>query len=597
MKDANLFIPITVIGYILPDSDGNGGVVLTPDWKIEKIQAAYNKGISGKCTRSYLEQTPKVFNNYNFSIKINKKSKEVFVKLDSTTSLWTKCIFENNSESVNYLYFKELFDLVLNNEGTVNGDEVEYVNEFSFGFSTEYPGIPFPISQRDTRYGEYIRRGSKQMMFTTASLYGTKKTKSWKVGHRYMDSLGNSYTIIGEIGMNDTVKDLLIKCLTAENDTKKSIGSDRDFVTAVVEILNNNLTTTPPSTSFSKVFLYIKDIDTDYSTINERGVDVYDSMKDYTIQILPSEKTCTAYDLGEVFSKEIREKNPISLTKIAENTLKCFKFGDYSTGSFPIIPLMSGSYSLIVENLIYVSSLIDPVTGLEVPEIKDMLKKVIEERLKECILLNLDDIDPKVGYTNPISTIDVVKKTSIFMSRLLKHGSFFEDAVNYISSFLNFKDLFEKVKEEIAVPQDYVFSSWDNYVRYVNYTTLPYLLFDAIFVKVEVDNEVIDKPFELPEKEKLRLGVGLSDVIEKITNRALLFNGVGVHTYSTKYSIEGGEKIEERVNILITFDDIKNYFGGEELNDVLKNDILSKKFYKLSLNILYTNKKVKEDEK
>ena len=42
----------------------------------------------------------------------NKKSKEVFVKLDPTTSLWTKCIFENNSESVNYLYFKELFDLL-----------------------------------------------------------------------------------------------------------------------------------------------------------------------------------------------------------------------------------------------------------------------------------------------------------------------------------------------------------------------------------------------------------------------------------------------------------------------------------------------------
>lgn len=131
----------------------------------------------------------------------------------------------------------------------------------------------------------------------------------------------------------------------------------------------------------------------------------------------------------------------------------------------------------------------------------------------------------------------------------------------------------------------------------MNYTTLPYLLFDAIFVKVEVDNEVIDKPFELPEKERLKLGIGLSDVVEKITNRALLFNGVGVHTYSTKYSIEGGEKNEERVNILITFDDIKNYFGEEELNDVLKNDILSKKFYKLSLNILYTNKIEKEDEK
>jgi hypothetical protein len=592
MKNLNndLFIPTTIVGYLLPDVSGNGTVVLTPDWRIDKVQEEYNKGITNKETKKCLAEAPKVFNNYNFPIKVDKVSKQVYVKLDPTMD-WVKCIFDKSDDSVASCFNEKLLDLVLNTE-PIPGDEVVYKDEFSFAFSPNYPGVPFPVSQRSVNYGDYVRKGSKQMMFTTASLYGTKKTKNWKVGHKYVDNLGNSYSIVGEFEMDCVVKDLLIKCLESEKATKKYQSNERDFITTVVEILNGSSVAPITATSSSRVFLYVKDIEMDFSTINERGVDVYDTMEGPTIQILQVEKIGTAYDLGEVFSDEVRAKTPIDIRKIAENTRKCFKFGEFSDPeSFPVIPLMSGSYNSIVENLIYVSALIDPVLGTEIPETKDMLKEVLEERLRECLLLNVDDIDPRVSFTSSISTMDMMKKASIFISRILKYSGFFEDAMKYISSFLSFKDLFEKVKNEIKIPQDYIFGSWENYSRYVNYSTLPYLFFDAMQVRVEVDDKIIHKQFELPEKDKVKLGIGLSNVIEGIVSRALIFNGVGVQTYSVQYHYNGKDKIEDRISMVITFNDIKKYCGEDGIEDAVKCDILSNKFYKLSLNILVCEKK------
>jgi hypothetical protein len=516
----------------------------------------------------------------NFRVKICEGNVILVSSPELADGEWFRYSIPLKDEKVSKFFYENLLELTIKNQK----DSDSAFSGVNIAFSTRYPGVPFFTTKNCTYYKDQFRNGGKQMILAAASSYGIKRTKSWKIGHRYLDSLGNNFTIIGKYFISSNVYDLLTDSLAEEKSAKRK-QSDRSFVKAVVDILNSDYNASQgqgyPLTSKSEVYLYIKDNCTDFSSLNERGLDVYDDLRDFTIQIIPTSSVYPAFEIEEVYKEDVRNANPLDIKKIAENTLKMFKFGEYSENDSDrlrnYLNIAQDLGNRVPENLIYLSAMTtDGITANT--EVVKLLETVVKERLKECLLFDSECINPKVSYDKSIDTLSIIKRSAIFISRIIKHNSLFEKALNYISSIINLTDLLEKTGEEVKEPAKYLFDNWENYKRYINFSSLPYVSTPTpMKLTMEVSDSTFMNNISLNEVDRIKIGNRLSEVIESLMNIAIKFDGVGVQSYYT---------LQKELHMTITYNDIRNYLGDNmDTDEQLKVDILTGEFYKLDLII------------
>ena len=594
----DLFVPQSLVVYIGPDNK----VVITPDWDVPKVTKAYCDNLKGNGVKNCLSSTStKTIANFNIKFKIDG-DKYLISSSNIGKGAWLECIFDFiDTRSSTYFYncLAELSRL-----STRQSDDS--YDGVCVAFNQKCIGVPFFLN-RDLGdiYKSALKNGSKYMIFSTASAFGSKRTKNWKLGHKYVDSLGNQFTIIGKYNIGEDAFSLLKEGLDAEKATKKP-NNECSFVKSVVDILNNTnnpyVTFDSITSDFCSVYFTIKDNCSDFKSLNDRFIDVYDDLNDYSIQMIPTTEVYPAFEIDKVFSEDEISNNPLDLNKLAENTVKAFGFGEFKhRESVPsILNCESGQYGDVVENLLYLSSLKNPSTEDVVPEITELLKKVLEERLKEFILFDPDLLNPSISYDLPIESISVIKKSALFISRLLKHSNSYETALCYLNSHIvNFSDLFTKVKNEVKDQTSFIFANWENYDRYVNYSNIPYIANTPIICNIKVTEDVFKNGVELPSDTNITYGDELAKVIGEMVNNAIIFNGIGVQNYNivkNPYDKATVGKII-RANMVITYNDIKNYLGKENISDTLKANILSRKFYKTQISIDVDNYPQAEDKK
>lgn len=583
----DLFVPVNITLYLHKGEDGSGSIIASPDWKIEKVIKGYEDTITNRYTKKCICEGVKIPGvNVNFKLKIEDNS--FYISHPKIADgAWIPYYVVFTDELVGKYFYESVVELTTKSPKV--GDCYENI---SIAFSNKYPGVPFFVNSYCSNYRNNISNGSKYMTFTTASIYGSKRTKKWKPGYRYVDLVGNQFTIIGQFEIGESIYNLLNNSLSDEKKVKK-YGSEREFIKTVVDIINSDEDDSTPTETLifapttKSVYFYIKDNDTDFASFNSRCLDVYDDLSKFSIQILPCSESYSAFEVGEVFSEDVRKNNPLDLKQIAENTLKYFGFGTYTyRESVSLFDKKTTLSDRVIEELIYLSDLINPATGKKIPEITELLKNCVEEKLKEYLLFDMDGLDPNASYDKPIETIDVIKRSSIFMSKLLKHSQYFEEAVNYLNSnVLDFPKTLIKVKDEIKNPVDFLFKDWETYQRFVNYTTLPYKSGMTNY-KLTVDKSFLPGKIEIPELDKVKFGLGLGNALERLINTALLFGGVGVQSYSVIN--------DKEVIISITYNDIARLYSESGINDVLINDILRNKFFKMNIIISTESKETKE---
>lgn len=569
-----LFIPENITVYI----SGNK-VVITPDWVIPKVTKAYTDSLQDTGVRNCIDSATAV-GEVNLNLKFRFEDDKCFISMPTVAKgNWMECIFSFPDPRSSAYFYNSLTELALTSKK--DSSDGSYCG-ISIGFIQRYPGVPF-FMNKDMKdiYRSAIKNGSKYMVFTTASAFGTKRTKSWKPGYKYVDALGNQFTIIGKYNIGEDAYNLVKSGLEVENSAKKQENA-RSFVKTVVDIINSDSsykTEEPITASYYSVFLTIKDNCGDIQLLNDRAIDVYDDLNEFSIQIVPSESVYPAFEVEKVFEKDELENNPLDFLKIAENTVKAFKFGEYTHDDSLPATLNKGVNDYVIENLLYLSSIENPSTGEEVKEISELLKKVVEEKFKEMILFDPECLTPTVSYDTPLESITVIKRSAIFISSLLKHSSLYETAINYLNTHIvDFEEIFNNIRTEIKDQQTYIFSNWENYDRFVNYSNIPYIITNPITIEVASDNKVFTKGIELPDDAKITLGDELYKIVGELVNNAVIFNGAGVQGY---YMSDGG------VNVVITYNDLKRYLKNN-FTDQLKNNILSRKFYKTHVNIKIT---------
>lgn len=567
-----LFIPENITVYV----SGNK-VVITPDWVIPKVTKAYTDSLQDTEVRNCIESATAV-TEVNLNLKFRFEDDKCFISMPTVAKgSWMECIFSFPDTKSTAYFYNNLTELALTSKK--DDSDGSYCG-ISIGFNQRYPGVPF-FMNKDMKdiYRSAVKNGSKYMVFTTASAFGTKRTKSWKPGYKYVDSLGNQFTIIGKYNIGEDAYNLIKSGIEMENSTRKQ-ENDRSFVKTVVNIINSDSsykTDESITSSYCSVFLTIKDNCNDVQSLNDRAIDVYDDLNEFSIQMIPSESVYPAFEVEKVFGKDELENNPLDFLKIAENTVKAFRFGEYTQDVSLPATLQLGVNDYVIENLLYLSSIENPSTGEVVEEISELLKKVVEERFKEMILFDPECLTPTITYDTPMESITVIKRSAIFISSLLKHSNLYETAINYLNTHIvDFEKMFNNIRTEIKDQQTYIFSSWENYDRYVNYSNIPYITTNPITIEVASDNKVFTNGIELPDDAKITLGDELYKTIEELANNAVIFNGAGVQNYCV--SEDGG------VNMVINYNDLKRYLKNN-LTDQLKSNILSRKFYKTHVNI------------
>lgn len=566
-----LFIPENITVYV----SGNK-VVITPDWVIPKVTKAYTDSLQDTGVRNCIDSATAV-EEVNLNLKFRFEDDKFFIFMPTVAKgNWMECIFSLPDSKSSAYFYNNLAELALTSEKDSSDGSYSGI---SIGFNQRYPGVPF-FMNKDMKdvYRSAVKNGSKYMVFTTASAFGSKRTKSWKLGYKYVDALGNQFTIIGKYNIGEDAYNLIKSGLEMVNSTRKQ-GNDLSFVKTVVDILNSDSsykTDEPITASYCSVFLTIKDNCNNVQSLNDRAIDVYDDLNEFSIQMVPFGCVYPAFEVEKVFGKDELENNPLDFLKIAENTVKAFKFGDYTHDYSLPATLNKGVNDYVIENLLYLSSIENPSTGEEVKEISELLKKVVEERFKEMILFDSECLTPTVSYDTPLESITVIKRSAVFISSLLKHSNLYETALNYLNTHIvDFEKMFNSIRTEIKDQQTFIFSSWENYNRYVDYSNIPYITTNPITIEVAGDSKVFTNGIKLPDDAKITLGDELYKTVEELVNNAVIFNGAGVQNYYVS---------EENVNIVITYDDLKRYLK-DNFTDQLKSNILSRKFYKTNVNI------------
>jgi len=567
-----LFIPENITVYV----SGNR-VVITPNWVNSKVTKAYTDLLQDTKVRDCINSST-VVEEVNLNLKFRFKDDKCFISTPMIAKgNWMEFIFSFPDTKSSAYFYNDLTELALTSK---KDSSDESYTGISIGFDQRCPGVPF-FMNKDMKdiYRSAVKNGSKYMVFTTASAFGTKRTKSWKPGYKYVDALGNQFTIIGKYNIGEDAYNLIKSGIEKEKSIRKQ-ENDRSFVKTVVDIINsdsNYKTDEPITSTYCSVFLTIKDNCVDVQSLNDRAIDIYDDLNEFSIQMVPSECVYPAFEVEKVFGKDELENNPLDFLKIAENTIKAFKFGEYTYNESLPVTLQTGVSGYVIENLLYLSSIENPSTGEEVKEISELLKKVVEERFKEMILFDPECLTPTVSYDiRPMESITVIKRSAIFISSLLKHSSLYETAINYLNTYIvDFEKMFNNIRTEIKDQQTYIFSSWENYNRYVNYSNIPYITANSLDIEIASDNKVFTKGIELPDDAKITLGDELYKTVEELVNIAVIFNGAGVQNYYVS---------EKDVNMVITYNDLKKYLK-DNFTDQLKSNILSRRFYKTHVNI------------
>jgi hypothetical protein len=566
-----LFIPENITVYV----SGNK-VVITPDWVIPKVTKAYTDSLQDTGVRNCIDSATAV-EEVNLNLKFRFEDDKCFISIPTVAKgNWMECIFSLPDPKSSAYFYNNLAELALASE---KDSSDESYSGISIGFNQGYPGVPF-FMNKDMKdvYRSAVKNGSKYMVFTTASAFGSKRTKSWKLGYKYVDALGNQFTIIGKYNIGEDAYNLIKSGLEMVNSTRKR-GNDLSFVKTVVDILNSDSsykTDEPITASYCSVFFTIKDNCCDIQSLNDRAIDVYDDLNEFSIQMIPFGCVYPAFEVEKVFGKGELDDNPLDFLKIAENTVKAFRFGEYTHNDSLPATLNKGVNDYVIENLLYLSSIENPSTGEEIKEISELLKKVVEERFKEMILFDSECLTPTVSYDTPLESITVIKRSAVFISSLLKHSNLYETALNYLNTHIvDFEKMFNSIRTEIKDQQTFIFSSWENYARYVNYSNIPYITTNPITIEVAGDSKVFTNGIKLPDDAKITLGDELYKTVEELVNNAVIFNGTGVQNYYVS---------EENVNMVITYNDLKRYLK-DNFTDQLKSNILSRKFYKTNINI------------
>lgn len=605
IEEDDMYIPSDVAAFLSrpKTAEGIGIALIIPDWNNDKVTADYTRTLRSKAFKNCLDSESKTsLTNTRFKLKI-EDGKYYVSHRDLAGGGWVEVPVEFPG-TLEYGIFHEMLSSV---KGTSDKALDGSYKDINIAYCDKFPGIPFFTNKANPDFKRLLINGTKRMSFVTLALYKKKKTKSWKPGYRYVDADGNCFTIVGKANMNPDIYALLSDSLKQEKNPKK-VPSERDFTKLVVDILNKTYTPkekTSLSTGKSadcQVYFTIRDNSSSLEDIVNRGLDLYEKIPEsYTLQMIPASQTFAAYEVEQTFKEEDLAKTPIDIKKVAENTLELFHFGqlvgDTLTGllitEYPNTTFSDG----VMENLLYLSSITDESSNLN-PDVKNILNVVLEQSLKETMLFDKETLNPSVSYKEKIDTVDIIKRANIYLGKILKHCTLYEKASRFINdNIVNLSDLILKVKDEVKSQSGFIFSSWNNYDRYVNYTTIPYLVdIEPTKVSINVTESIFKTGIKLSKEITEKYGEFLGEILTKIVNTALSFNGYGVSHYGIQRAGTSKDKEpkETTIYVTVTYNNIKSFFGGIVPEEVA-NDILNSKFFKVDFRLTLEVPKKEEE--
>lgn len=354
-----------------------------------------------------------------------------------------------------------------------------------------------------------------------------KKTKKWKVGHKYEDPVRTVY-YLGSV-----------------NSRRKDLNSRSMFLSDI-------------DMSTGHLFLCTDDCIEEGTKISE----IFKS-KSFNHELKILSITNPMVDSGEVLVNDIGNFQDY-WEDIIVNTEKDEKRVD-SYGNV---------YYLNISNILSVLSYQTGNGSVELSEsTRNILKDVLSIELKNCIYkywnLSMSSIRVCKSFTNEVNSENLIKLLLIG----IKDNNPLR--VEY------YKDLFDKYKIPVDTisssvilnwNEDSVYSDFDTYVKCYNYTLARYHKDYRINQLSDEDCTPIDKV--IPNNE-------LSEVIRKIYNEAKSNFGSGVANF--QYNKEKGKNY---ISVNITLNDIINYFKGvDKIPTSLKNTIMNFKFLNTTIKI------------
>lgn len=414
----------------------------------------------------------------------------------------------------------------------VENNKGEFKDKFEVIFSDSIPGEISFVSPSMSQYNSYFIEMRRRL-----NVELNRKTKKWKIGHRY-DSLTKTIYYLGEV------------------KSRLSSPQNTEFMEGV------NMTT---------AYLYTSEID----EVKDKKISDILNSRSFGSNIKVAFNQEAMVDCGEVLENDITNFQDY-WEELMKNTIN----SEQKQGSDNI-----PRYEQL-NNILSILSFQTGTDDLKVSnEIKDELVEVIQNVMKSGLLkfwnYNISYI--KLNSKQPIEK-NVENLIKIFYGEIKDRNLMRE---SYYNTYFNKVGIdLAKIAKDVLVDwnENDIYSDFDNYVRFIEYTKNHY----PTAVK-PVNEREKSKGFSNSELYTVANSVGidteLTNVIIGLFNFAVKKYGVGISEFEY-YNIGTKKDPIIYIEARITLDDIIKFLGGiDKMSEKLKQEIISRKFTEIKIQI------------
>lgn len=480
----------------------------------------------------------KVYNNYSNTVPIELKldDNSFNLKLDEELNILVKSDLlpdENQYYQVMNFCWSDSPAILGNIISQVENNKGEFKDKFEVIFSDSVPGEISFVSPSMSQYNSYFIEMRRRL-----NVELNRKTKKWKIGHRY-DSLTKTIYYLGEV------------------KSRLSSPQNTEFMEGV------NMTTT--------AYLYTSEID----EVKDKKISDILNSRSFGSNIKVAFNQEAMVDCGEVLEDDFTNfqdyweelmKNTINFEqKQCSDNIPRYKKLD---NILSILSFQTGTDSLKVSN-----------------EIREKLVEVIQNVMKSGLLkfwncnLSYIKLNSKQSIEKNVESLVKIFYCEI-KDRNLMRDSYYNTYFNKVGIDLN------KIAECILVDWDEndIYSDFDNYIRFIEYTKNHY----PTAVK-PVNEREKSKGFSNSELYTVANSIGkdteLANIIIGLFNFAIKKYGVGVSEFEY-YNIGTKKDPNIYIEARITIDDIIKFVGGiDKMSEKLKQEIISRKFTEIKIQI------------
>ena len=483
----------------------------------------------------YIANVQKKINSKETPIELKLEENRFYLKIDDYLNLYVKSDIlpdESNYYKVMNVCFDDYLSVIGNILTQVESDKGTFKDEFEVVFSENAPGemsfISPSMSQYKSCYLEMRRRLNCEI---------NKKTRNWKIGHRY-DTLKSTIYYLGEV------------------------KSRKDNLSSTEYIKDED--------KMKTAYLYIEEID------NSKDKKISDILK------------------SRVFGKEIKvtftQESMVDCGEVLENDVTDFQ--DYwedlinNTVNYEKTKIVDGVCYYSESK--YVFSILNYQTGLDPIKISQNIKNEMEDVISSLMLNNLltfwkyntsyvklnenqsleDNIDNLIKLTlGRINDENVLRE--VFYDSMFK--SIGIDLVNLARTVI------------LNWDEKDIYNDFDKYMKFIDYT-LSHYSSKVPPIIVREKSKVYSKDNGISVTDSLG-NSELANIVIEMFEKAKEKYGLGLEEFNY-YNVGTKKNPNIYIDAKLTLKNIIDYVGGvDKMSESLKNEIMKRKFIFVNIQI------------